>query len=180
MHFGKWLIDGEPSLMLIEFKGMMPYVNEIKQELWRLHGVDSLGSGFDFDEPVAWGYAVGKLLKSIAGEMPTKKILAHFHEWLAASALVYIKKRNLILHRCLPRTRPRSAEAWRPAVLIFIQTLQVLIRKKRRVQISFNTSISLNEPQLLSWTYLRRSVRSPRLRRSIFGQRGGCDIAQRA
>ncbi|MEK7487774.1 MAG: glycogen/starch synthase [Patescibacteria group bacterium] len=95
VHFGKWLIDGEPSLMLIEFKGMMPYVNEIKQELWRLHGVDSLGSGFDFDEPVAWGYAVGKLLKSIAGEMPTKKILAHFHEWLAASALVYIKKEKL-------------------------------------------------------------------------------------
>ena len=95
VHFGKWLIDGQPYVILLEFKGVTPYMNDIKRDLWDLHGVDSLGSAFDFDEPVAWGYAVGKLLKQIAAIMPEKKLLGHFHEWLTGSALVYLQKEHV-------------------------------------------------------------------------------------
>ncbi len=95
VHFGKWLIDGEPFLILLDFEGVKPYANEIKKELWDLHQVDSLGAGSDFDEPVAWGYAVGKLIKLIAESIPDKKILCHFHEWLAGSALVYLAKEKI-------------------------------------------------------------------------------------
>lgn len=94
-HFGKWLIDGEPLIILLEFDGVKPYLNDIKKELWDLHQIDSLGSGFDFDEPVAWGYAAGKFIKHVVGDMPGKKILCHFHEWLSGSALVYLKKEKV-------------------------------------------------------------------------------------
>src|SRR3989338_702648 len=95
VHFGKWLIDGEPFLILLDFEGVKPYTNEIKKELWNLYQVDSLGAGIDFDEPVAWVYAVGKLLARIAGTMQDKKILCHFHEWLTGSALVYLAKEKV-------------------------------------------------------------------------------------
>jgi len=95
VHFGKWLIDGEPFLILLEFDGVKPYLDDIKRELWDLHQVDSLGAGFDFDEPVVWGYAVGKLIKRIAGDLPDKKLLCHFHEWLTGSALAYLKKEKV-------------------------------------------------------------------------------------
>lgn len=92
IHFGKWLIDGEPFLILVDASGVLPYANDIKRELWNLHKIDSLGSERDFDEPVVWGYAVGKALMHIAAAFPQKKLLAHFHEWLSASALVYLRK----------------------------------------------------------------------------------------
>lgn len=95
VHFGRWLVDGQPFLILLEWDGVKPYTNEIKRELWDTYHIDSLGSGNDFDEPVVWGYAVGKLLKRICAAMPDKKILGHFHEWLSASALAYVKKENV-------------------------------------------------------------------------------------
>ncbi len=95
VHFGKWLIDGEPFLILLEFDGIKPFINDIKRELWSLHQIDSLGASGDFDEPVAWGYAVGKLIQHIANAMPDKKILCHFHEWLTGSALVYLVKERV-------------------------------------------------------------------------------------
>lgn len=95
VHFGKWLIDGEPFLILLEFDGVKPFTNDIKRELWDLYQVDSLGAGIDFDEPVAWGYAVGKVIKHIADALSDKKILGHFHEWLAGSALAYLAKEKV-------------------------------------------------------------------------------------
>lgn len=95
VHFGKWLIDGEPFIILLEFDGVKPYLDDIKKELWNLHQVDSLGSGFDFDEPIVWGYAVGKMIKLIADDLSDKKILCHFHEWLTGSAFVYLKKEKV-------------------------------------------------------------------------------------
>lgn len=92
VHFGRWLIDGEPFVLLFEWDGVKPYTNEIKHELWDLHQVDSLGSGSDFNDPVVWGYAVGKFLVRMAESVQGKRILGHFHEWLSASALVYVRK----------------------------------------------------------------------------------------
>ncbi len=92
VHFGRWLVDGQPFLILLEWNGVKPYTNEIKRELWEKYHIDSLGSSGDFDEPVVWGYAVGKLLARISAALPDKKMCAHFHEWLSASALAYIKK----------------------------------------------------------------------------------------
>lgn len=95
VHFGRWLIDSEPFIILLEFEGVKPYTNDIKRELWDFYQVDSLGAGIDFDEPVAWGYAVGKLLKHIKESLGDKRILGHFHEWLAGSAIAYLAKEKV-------------------------------------------------------------------------------------
>lgn len=94
-HFGRWQIVGEPLTILLEFDGLMPYTDSIKKELWDYFKVDSLGASADFNEPVVWGFAVGKFLELLAKSMPDKVILSQFHEWLSGSAILYLKNKNI-------------------------------------------------------------------------------------
>lgn len=93
LHFGKWLIEGEPNVVLIDFLNMKEKLNDIKEFLWENYKVDSLNSSNDYDEPVSWAFAVGKFIEAITKE---KKACCHFHEWLAGAALLYLKKNKNI------------------------------------------------------------------------------------
>lgn len=93
-HKGKWLIQGEPSVILIDFISFWPEVNTIKRELWDNFKVDSLNAGYDFDEPVLWSYAAGILIEQLAGLHRGKKTIAHFHEWLSGAGLLYLDSKN--------------------------------------------------------------------------------------
>ncbi len=91
-HFGKWLIEGEPKVILIDFKDYWFKINEIKTNLWDYYKIDSLGAGHDFNEPVLWASAAGILIEKIANFFPEKKIVAHFHEWLSGAGLLHLRK----------------------------------------------------------------------------------------
>lgn len=91
-HFGHWLIQDEPFLILVDFQDIWKEVNQIKTKLWEDYQIDSLNAGADFNEPVVWAQAVGELLQKICSFVPEKKIVAQFHEWLAAASLLYLKK----------------------------------------------------------------------------------------
>lgn len=95
-HFGTWLTKGSPNVVLIDFTNFANKKNDIKRALWDLFKIDSLNTQyFDFDEPVIWGWAVGRFLESMTAAFDGKKIVAQFHEWLAASGLLYLKSRNV-------------------------------------------------------------------------------------
>ena len=96
-YFGKWLIEGEPNTILVDFSSFSYKTNEIKKELWEKFQVDSLGTVFyDFDEPVVWAYACGRLIEEFRNEKKDKIIVGQFHEWLSGSGLLYLKE------RCIP------------------------------------------------------------------------------
>lgn len=94
-HFGRWLIEGEPKVILVDFKDLWRSVNQYKWELWNSYQVDSLNSGYEFDEPVVWGYGVAKLLEKFRTAYSQEKIVAHFHEWLSGSGLLFLKNFNV-------------------------------------------------------------------------------------
>ncbi|HII29608.1 hypothetical protein COT48_00950 [Candidatus Woesearchaeota archaeon CG08_land_8_20_14_0_20_47_9] len=93
-HYGKWLVKGEPNTILVDFSVLMEQKDNIKTELWLDYKIDSLGSGYDFDEPITWGRAVGRLLSELSNTMRDKRVIAHFHEWLTGAALLYLKKQK--------------------------------------------------------------------------------------
>lgn len=96
-HYGKWQIFGEPSVVLIDFFNYSYKNNQIKTDLWNDFKIDSLGTNFyDFDQPIIWGNAVGKFIEEYV-KILNKKVVAHFHEWLTSSALLYLKKKNVKL-----------------------------------------------------------------------------------
>lgn len=95
-HYGKWLIKGNPNVILIDFEGFSSQTNEIKKQLWENYEIDSLNSEYyDFGEPVVWSTAVGLLLEALVYAYKDKKIVAQFHEWLSGAALLYLKKNDV-------------------------------------------------------------------------------------
>jgi len=95
-HYGSWLIKGEPNTILVDFGGFASKKDEIKTSLWQNFKIDSLNTQyFDFDEPVIWSYAVGKLIEEIKNSFNDKKIVAQFHEWLAGAGLLYLKHNDV-------------------------------------------------------------------------------------
>lgn len=89
--FGKWQVKGEPYTILVDFKNKLGDANDIKKQLWESYQVDTLFSNYDFTEPMVWAWCVGKLIEKIS-ENTSKKIVTHFHEWLAGISLLYLKK----------------------------------------------------------------------------------------
>ena len=95
-HYGSWLIKGEPNTILVDFSRFASKKDEIKTSLWQNFKIDSLNTQyFDFDEPIIWSYAVGKLIEEIKNSFQDKKIVAQFHEWLAGAGLLYLKQNNI-------------------------------------------------------------------------------------
>jgi len=95
-HFGTWLTKGNPNVILIDFVSFAKNKNDIKRALWDAYKIDSLHTEyFDFDEPVVWAWAVGRMLEAVTRVYAGKKIVAQFHEWLAASGLLYLKLKNV-------------------------------------------------------------------------------------
>lgn len=92
-YYGKWLIEGKPNTILVDFSKFFDKKNEIKKQMWDDYKIDSLNSPPDYDGPVVWATAAGKLLEQLSRELKGKKV-AHFHEWLSGAALLYLKKNS--------------------------------------------------------------------------------------
>ncbi len=95
-HCGKWLIEGEPNLILIDFDNYKKETNSIKKDLWDNFKIDSLNASEDYNEPIVWGYAAGKLIEKLVSSFDGKCV-AQFHEWLSGTALLYLKKKSIKL-----------------------------------------------------------------------------------
>jgi len=94
-HFGKWLVEGAPPVILIDFVNYKSRTNDIKRELWDWYKIDSLMATQDYDEPLVWAYVVGMLIEKLSKCFDNKRIVAHFHEWLSGAGLLYLKKNNV-------------------------------------------------------------------------------------
>jgi glycogen(starch) synthase len=94
VHYGRWLTEGSPDTILIDFQPFFERSDDIKRRLWDSFKIDSLHAAFDFNEPVVWGWAVGMVIERFSNLNPDKKIAATFHEWLSGAALLYLKSQK--------------------------------------------------------------------------------------
>ncbi len=95
LHFGKWLIKGEPQTILIDFENFKPHSAALKKDMYDAFKIDTLNSPYDFEEPFVWSYASGKVIEQIVATKKDKKCVAQFHEWLSGAGLLYLKKQNV-------------------------------------------------------------------------------------
>ena len=95
LHFGKWLVNGEPLTILVDFQNYFYKGDDIKKGLWEEHKIDSLRSGHDYTEPIVFSHAVGKVTSLIQQAMQGRNIVLHCHEWMAGGAILYCKKNNV-------------------------------------------------------------------------------------
>ncbi|MBR9689790.1 MAG: hypothetical protein GOV01_02765 [Candidatus Altiarchaeota archaeon] len=95
--YGSWVDANDSNIILVNAKKFMGLrVDEIKSKFWEEYQIDSLGAGHDYDEPLAWSYAIGMLLEEVSKLRPDKHIV-QLHEWLSAGTLLYIHSKGLKL-----------------------------------------------------------------------------------
>jgi len=87
-YYGVWEVEGAPKTILVDASGLQRDVDDIKEEYWEMHGIDSMEAGKDFDEPVKWGYAVARLIQELE---TNQEFVVQLHEWLSAGPVFHIE-----------------------------------------------------------------------------------------
>lgn len=116
IHHGRWLVAGNPRVLLIERHVPWQEIDKLKYEFWSEHGIESPGGDRLVDESIVFADSVRHLLTCMSGSagpqgsdddaegaIPTpaqgggsrRRIVAHFHEWLGGLAIPLLRKANL-------------------------------------------------------------------------------------
>ena len=95
---GRWNIEGKPLVILVDFTALYARKDEIFAHFWETYKLDSLHGGWDYIEPVLFGYNAAQVIRSFSDFYitPGIKVIAHFHEWMSASGILYLKEK---MHR---------------------------------------------------------------------------------
>ena len=93
---GKWLIPGQPVVILVDFTPFISKKNDIFSEFWELYKLDSISGHWDYIEPAIFGYAAGLTIESFTNFYLSVKdtAIAHFHEWMTGTGILYLKSRS--------------------------------------------------------------------------------------
>jgi len=93
VHYGYWLVTGKPRIVLFDFWSIYNNINALKAGLWERHQVSTLNTEELVSHVIAFGEMVRVFLTELAKEQQNKiVIVAHFHEWMAASAIPDLRK----------------------------------------------------------------------------------------
>lgn len=90
-RFGRWLIEGNPNVLLIDFSSRANNLGLEKYLLWKDHGISSDNAGPEVDEVISFGFAVTEFVKGLYNTNPRRRIIAHLHEWMAGVAIPRIQ-----------------------------------------------------------------------------------------
>jgi glycogen(starch) synthase len=91
-RYGKWLVTGRPNTVLLNPYCVFDRLGSIKYELWDHHDVSLPGEDELIDKVVAFGYLVKVFFAHLAmDEVTQKRIIGHFHEWMAGTAIPEIR-----------------------------------------------------------------------------------------
>jgi glycogen(starch) synthase len=93
VHYGSWLVSGRPKAVLFDLGTMMPRLGEIKYLLWEHHGISTPSDDFLLNDVLVFGELVKVFLTELSNNVKgNRQIIAHFHEWMAASGLPELKR----------------------------------------------------------------------------------------
>jgi glycogen phosphorylase/synthase len=91
---GRWAIQSKPIAILIDFTPLLSEKDKIFATLWETYQLDSIHGPWDYIEPAMFGYAAGQVIESFYENFLTgyDQVVAHFHEWMTGSGVLYLKK----------------------------------------------------------------------------------------
>jgi glycogen phosphorylase/synthase len=92
---GRWNIAGTPVVILVDFTPYFGDKDKVFAWLWETYQLDSISGGWDYIEPALFGYAAAKVIESFYDHNVSQndKIIAHFHEWMTGTGLLYLKNK---------------------------------------------------------------------------------------
>jgi len=96
VHYGYWLVTGHPRVVLFNPFHIYHRLGHIKYEFWEHHGI-SIADDDLMNKVLSFGFQVKEFLSIFCNHdiSEGKPIVAHFHEWMAATPIPDIRKFNL-------------------------------------------------------------------------------------
>ena len=92
VHYGKWLVTGRPKIVLLNPYSVFERLEEIKYQLWEHHHIETPDDNL-VNQVIAFGFLTKIFLDLLAGKKTKdQNIIAHFHEWMAATPIPEIRK----------------------------------------------------------------------------------------
>lgn len=98
VHYGRWLVTGRPRVILINPYSAFNRMYDIKGALWRDHKIPTPSNDHLIDQVIAFGHQVQILLGLLCQvNKGNKRIITHFHEWMAGTAIPEMRRQRLDL-----------------------------------------------------------------------------------
>lgn len=104
VHCGRWLVDGNPQIILFDIGSGAWKLDEFRQELWEKCNVGIPHLDIETNDAAILGYMIAHFIGEfkVAAEryssdhgLSEPKIVAHFHEWQAGVGLIAIRTRHI-------------------------------------------------------------------------------------
>ena len=135
-YFGKWLIRGEPNVILIDFKNWWDNLNKIKTEFWESFQLDSINASHDWEEPLIWSYLTGIFLEKANLKFKNKNMVAHFHEWLCGGGLLYLKQNKVNLNNVFTTHATALGRSMATAGIDFYNSIEKIDADKKAKELN--------------------------------------------
>lgn len=94
IRIGRWQINGNPIVILVDFTPFFEKKNDILTQFWLDYKLDSISGQWDYIEPALFGYAAGRVIESFYQFYCSAQdhIVAHFHEWMTGTGILHLRK----------------------------------------------------------------------------------------
>lgn len=93
--YGQWLVTGRPRVVLLNPFSAFHRLGEIKYNLWEHHNISAPDGNGLFDQVCAFGELARLFFWELVHvSKGNHKILGHFHEWMAGTAIPELRRDN--------------------------------------------------------------------------------------
>lgn len=100
LHAGRWLVDGNPQVVLFDIGSSAWRLDEYKSQLWEKSSIGIPHLDIECNDAIIMGYMVATFIEefkrqvevySEEEELGPPRIVAHFHEWQAGVGLIALR-----------------------------------------------------------------------------------------
>jgi glycogen(starch) synthase len=93
-YHGYWMVSGRPKVILLDIESIRKRLDTIKYYYYENYRIESHAVDPLYDQVLLFGEAVFLTIQQLKlyYKARGKKILAHYHEWMAAASLGFVRK----------------------------------------------------------------------------------------
>ncbi|MFW6290470.1 MAG: glycosyltransferase [Mariniphaga sp.] len=96
VYYGQWIVSGRPQVVLFNPYSVYDKLPEIKHSILQDYHISLPGNDELIDKVAAFGFQVKEFLRYIcSSDFCSKRVIAHFHEWMAGVPIPGLRKENL-------------------------------------------------------------------------------------
>lgn len=95
VHYGRWLIEGNPKVILFDINSAMSRLGEYRSTLWESCHIGIPDGDQETFNVLVFGSLVAWFMGTMRSNISKKTtVICHFHEWMSAIGLIFCRVRN--------------------------------------------------------------------------------------